>query len=253
MDRYKLTITNLIMLAFTLFFNFLSATGILNNISTGEVSGLYPTKITPAGFAFSIWGLIYTLLIIALAWMFYKREDPKVSQVIDAVGYWFILSSLANIGWIILFSYLQIALSTVLIVILLFSLTKIVMNLKKLAIKLNPLYSISFGLYTGWVLIATVVNIAAALVKAEWSGFGIDELVWATIIIVVALGIVFLVSYRTTNMIIPLPVAWAYYAIFKGEDLTVALLGMVILVGIAIYQFYRNDFSIQGVERNQVR
>lgn len=250
MNRYKLTITNLVMLAFTLFFNFLSATGILNNISTAEVSALYPTKITPAGFAFSIWGLIYTLLIITLAWMFYKREDPKVAQVIDAVGYWFILSSLANIGWIILFSYLQIALSTIMIFILLFSLTKIVMNLNKLPIKLNPLYSISFGLYTGWVLIATVVNIAAALVKAEWGGFGVDELVWATLIIVVAVGIVFFVSYRTTNVIIPLPVAWAYYAIFKAEDLTVALLGMVILLGIAIYQFYRNDYSVQGIERN---
>lgn len=245
MDRYRLMITNLVLLAVTLFFNFLAATGILNNISTGEVSALYPTKITPAGFAFSIWGLIYTLLIITFAWLFYKRQEVKNAQIIDAIGYWFIIASIANIGWVILFSYLQIALSTVLIFILLFALTRIVMNFKKLPFKLNPLYSISFGVYSGWVLIASVVNIAAALVKMEWDAFGIDELIWATIIIVAAVLIVFYVTYRTTNVIIPLPVAWAYYAIFVGEELTVALLGMAVLLGIAIYQFYRNHYHLQ--------
>lgn len=245
MNRYQLMLTNLVMLAITLFFNFLSGTGILNNISTAEVSALYPTRITPAGFAFSIWGLIYTLLLLTFTWLFYKREDSKVAQVIDAIGYWFILSSIANIGWIILFAYLQIELSTVLIAVLLFSLTRIVMNLKKLKFKLTPLYPLTFGLYTGWVLVATVVNIAAALVKREWQGFGMNELVWATIVIVVAVLITFYVTNQTTNAIIPLPVAWAYYAIFVGEELTVALLGMVVLVGVAIYQFYRNRYSIQ--------
>lgn len=168
MKRYKLMISNLVMLAVTLLFNFLSATGILNNISTSEVSAMYPTKITPAGFAFSIWGLIYTLLIITMGWLFYRRENRRVSQVIDAIGYWFIIASIANISWIILFAYLQISLSTLAIIILLLSLTRILMNFKKLEIKINPLYSVTFGVYSGWVLIATVVNIAAALVKLEW-------------------------------------------------------------------------------------
>lgn len=206
---------------------------------------MYQTKITPAGFAFSIWGLIYTLLILTLGWLFYKREEVKAAQVIDAIGYRFILSSLANIAWVILFSYLQIAFSTIMIAILLLSLTSILMSFKKADSKLNPFYTITFGLYAGWVLIATVVNIAAALVQIEWGGFGIDELVWATIIIVIAVAIVYYVAYRTTNVMIPLPVAWAYYAIFVGEELTVALLGMVVLVGIAIYQLYRNHYSIQ--------
>ena len=245
MNRYRLMITNLAMLAITLFFNYLSTAGFFNDMTNAEVSGMYQTKITPAGFAFSIWGLIYTLLIITLAWMFYKRDDPKVAQIIDAIGYRFIISSVANIGWLILFSYLQIGLSTILIAVLLLSLTSILMNFKKLQMNLSPLYTITFGLYAGWVLIATVVNIAAALVKIEWGGFGIGELVWATIIIVVAVGIVYYVTYRTTNVIIPLPVAWAYYAIFVGEELTVALLGLVVLIGIAIYQFYRNHYSIQ--------
>ena len=250
MDRFKLMTTNLVMLAITLFFNFLSATGILNNISTAEVSAMYPTKITPAGFAFSIWGLIYTLLIITMAWLFYKRENVKAAQVIDAIGVWFIFASIANISWIILFAYLQISLSTLMIAFLLFSLTMILMNFKKLNQHLNPLYSITFGLYTGWVLIATVVNVAAALVKVEWGGFGLSDLVWATIVMVLSVGIVFWVSYRTKNAILPLPVAWASFAIFKGEDLTVALLAMVVLLGMAIYQFYKNHYTFQLTKEN---
>lgn len=249
MNKYQLAVTNIIMLVVTLFFNFLTGTGLINNLSQAEISAMYQTRITPAGFAFSIWGVIYTLVAISLGWMLYKHKERKTAEVIDGIGYWFIISSVANILWTITFAYLQLPLSTVIIFILLFSLTRILMSLSKLRINLNPLYTLTFGLYTGWVMIASVVNVAASLVQAEWGGLGISELVWATIIIVVAVGIVFLVTYRTTNAIIPLPVAWAYYAIFVGEELTVALLGVVVLLGIAFYQFYQNRFSFQKTFR----
>lgn len=249
MNRYKLMITNIVLLLVTLLFNGLSQLGIFNDLTNAEVSGMYQTKITPAGFAFSIWGLIYTLLIITMAWLFYKRENEKVGEVIDAMGYYFIIASVANIVWTVLFAYLQIGLSTIAIFILLLSLMQILMRFKKLDQKINPLYSVTFGMYAGWVLVATVVNIAAALVKVEWGGFGIDELVWATIIVVAAVVIAFYVTTRTTNTILPLPIAWAYFAIFKGEDLTVALVGMVLLIGMAIYQFYKNHYSFQETER----
>lgn len=245
MSKYQLAVTNVIMLVVTLFFNFLTGTGLINDLSQAEISAMYQTRITPAGFAFSIWGVIYTLVGISLGWMLYKHKERKTKQIIDGIGYWFIISSLANILWTVTFAYLQLPLSTVIIFILLFSLTRIVMNLSKLRINLSPLYPVTFGLYTGWVMIASVVNIAASLVQAEWGAFGISELVWATLIIVVAVAIVFFVTYRTTNAIIPLPVAWAYYAIFVGEELTVALLGVVVLLGIAFYQFYKNRFSLQ--------
>lgn len=249
MSKYQLAVINLIMLGVTLVFNFLTGTGLINNLSQAEISAMYQTKITPAGFAFSIWGIIYTLVGISLGWMLYKHKERKTKQVIDGIGYWFIISSLANVLWTVSFAYLKLPLSTVLIFILLFSLTKIVMNLSKLRVNLNPLYPLTFGLYTGWVMIASVVNIAASLVQAEWQGFGVSELVWATIIIVIAVAIVFYVTYRTTNAIIPLPVAWAYYAIFVGEELTIALFGVAVLIGIAFYQFYKNHFIFQKTFR----
>lgn len=95
-------------------------------------------------------------------------------------------------------------------------------------------------------MIATVVNIAASLVQINWNGFGLSELMWANIILLIALVIVFLVTHRTRNSITPIPVAWAYFAIFKAEDSKIALVGIFILIGMFIYQLYRNKFYLQN-------
>lgn len=245
MNSFKLAFSNLIMLILVFVFNFLTGTGKINGLSQADISAMFPTKITPAGFAFSIWGLIYTLVLITVLWMLYKHKDEEMSQVIQGVGWWFNISALANILWTITFSYLKLPLSTLLIALLLVSLILILLNLSKLNLKLKSIFPLAFGLYAGWVMIATVVNIAASLVQVGWGGFGLSETMWANIILIVALAIVFFVTYRTTNVIIPLPVVWAYFAIFKAEDSIVALVGMILLLGISIYQLYMNKYSIQ--------
>lgn len=249
MNSFRLALSNLIMLIVVFVFNFLTGTGRINDLSQADISAMFPTKITPAGFAFSIWGLIYTLVFIAIVLMMYKHKDKKVSETIQAVGWWFNLSALANILWTITFSYLKLPLSTLLIGLLLVSLTMILVNLSRLDFKTRVIFPLAFGLYSGWVLIATVVNIAASLVQINWNGFGLSDVIWANIILVVALVIVFFVSHRTGNMVLPLPVAWAYFAIFKAEDSTVALVGIFILLAISIYQLYKNKYSIQQSHR----
>jgi hypothetical protein len=68
---------------------------------------------------------------------------------------------------------------------------------------------LSFGLYTGWLFIATVVNIAAALVKLGWNRFGIDDEAWAMITLAMAVLLIVFVQMRNRNVVFPLPVAWA--------------------------------------------
>lgn len=245
MNSFKLALSNLIVLILVFIFNFLTGTGLINDLSQADISAMYPTKITPAGFAFSIWALIYTLVFISVVWMLYKYKDKEMDKIIQAISGWFILSSLANILWTVTFSYLKLPLSTLLIAVLLISLVMILMNLSKLNFKLKAIFPLSFGLYAGWVMIATVVNIAASLVQVGWNGFGISEVMWANIILIVGLVIVFFVTFKTTNVIIPLPLAWAYFAIFKAEDSKVAYAGIFILMGISIYQLYLNKFSLQ--------
>lgn len=245
MNSFKLALSNLIMLLLVFLFNFLTGTGRINDLSQAEISEMFPTKITPAGFAFSIWGLIYALVFIAIVYMLYKHKEEKMGKIIHAVGWWFNISSLANILWTISFSYLQLPLSTLLIAILLVSLVMLLINLSKLGRKTNFIFPLAFGIYSGWVMIATVVNIAASLVQAGWNGFGLSETMWANIILIVALFIVFFVTYRTSNVILPLPIAWAYFAIFKEQGSNIALIGVFVLLAMSVYQLYNNKYILQ--------
>ncbi|MPM26779.1 hypothetical protein SDC9_73284 [bioreactor metagenome] len=114
----------------------------------------------------------------------------------------------------------------------------------------------TFGLYTGWVFIATIVNIAALLVKLEWSGFGIADETWAVIVLAVAVILVFIILLNNHNAVFPLPVAWACLGIYislkspqgyNGEYVLLqitALAGMVVLIVMALIQFYKNHYAV---------
>lgn len=245
MKDKKLAIVNLISLLFVFLFNFLTGSGYINGLSQQAISDKYTTLITPSGYAFSIWGVIYTLVAIAIILMLMRYREQEYSDTIHAISYWFLLSSIANVLWTISFSYLQIALSTVLIFILLISLVMILKNISKLDSSTKAIFPLAFGLYAGWVLIASVLNVAVTLVKVEWSAFGLSPSLWANIILIVAIFIVFIVTYYTKNIIIPLPVAWAYFAIYTKEGLVVALIGIVFLLGTSLYQFIKNGYKIQ--------
>ncbi|NLB22004.1 MAG: hypothetical protein GX833_01910 [Clostridium sp.] len=172
----------------------------------------------------------------------------------------FRVSSLLNIAWIVLFSFLFIELSVIFILGFVMTLALISLKLLKMQTSRRWLLPLTFGLYTGWLMIATVVNIASALVKLEWGRFGVPEDIWAMIVLAVSVGLVILVLLRIKNAAFPLPVAWAYFGIyqflnapdgFKGEyELLqiVTLVGCVVLIGAAAIQLYRNRFQIIPVQ-----
>jgi hypothetical protein len=95
------------------------------------------------------------------------------------------------------------------------TLSLICQNLLKINDVKHWLLPLSFGIYAGWLFIATVVNIAAMLVKLKWNGFGIANDVWAIIIIIVAIVLVAAVLWKIRNAVFPLPIMWAYYGIYQ--------------------------------------
>ena len=66
-----------------------SSTGMLSPNKIGEISDKYPTKITPAGGAFSIWGVIYTIEALFVLYQFWWPQQDEV-QLLHGVGFWFI-------------------------------------------------------------------------------------------------------------------------------------------------------------------
>lgn len=249
---------NLILLVITLVVNGLGAFGVFNGLSQKAVSDMYLTLITPAPSTFSIWGVIYTLLIISMVVMIIKNKDDYYGSAIDKISFLFWLSCGLNIIWIICFSYTQIGLSTLFIFAFVITLTFIVKQIGKIQTKQHWLLPAAFGMYTGWLFIATVINTAAWFVKLQLDVFSKSPEIWSVIILVVAVGLTVMVVFNTKNAMFPMPIAWGYFGIyqflmaptgFKGEYYflpIIALLGIVFLITLAGIQFYRNQYRLMS-------
>ena len=247
---------NALFLAVTLAINTLGALGYINGLTQKEISDRYLTLITPSSATFSIWSVIYSLLIIAVIMMIVKKDDRYYRRAVETVTPLFITSCLINMAWIIAFSYVQIELSVLFIFGFVITLALICQQLLKVNDGNHWLLPFTFGLYTGWLFIAAVVNTAAMLVKWQWNGFGIAADIWAIMTLIVAILLVYMVNSRIRNAVFPLPVAWAYYGIyqflkapegFQGDFAVLqntALVGAVVLVALALLQFYRNRMAL---------
>ena len=256
MDRTKKAWINGIFLIITLAINTLGAVGLINGLTQKQISDRYVTLITPGPSTFSIWGVIYTLLLISMILMIVKKNDPYFQKAIDTISTLFRISCVLNIVWIVLFSFVLVEISALFILGFAVVLTLIGIKLLEIREGKRWLLPLSFGLYSGWLFIATVVNISAALVKLEWNGFGLSQETWGSIMLIISIILLVGVLLKIRNAVFPLPVAWAYFGIyqflqspagFKGEFTTlqiVSLIGMAVLVLVSVIQFYRNHFSV---------
>lgn len=256
MDRTKVAVINGAFLVGTLVINTLGALGLINGLSQKEISDRYITLITPSPSTFSIWSVIYTLLIISIVVMLIKKKDTYYQKAIDEISSLFRISCILNAFWIVAFSFVQIELSVLFIFGFVLVLAMICKKLAGIQTGKRFLLPLTFGLYTGWLFIATVVNIAAALVKQNWDGFGLSPEIWAIATLSVSVVLVFFVLQSIKNVVFPLPVAWAYLGIYQfllspsgfnglyGLLQITALGGMAVLIGMAAIRLYQNKYTV---------
>jgi hypothetical protein len=265
MDRTKKAWINGMFLVVTLIINTLGAIGLINGLSQKQISDMYLTLITPSPATFSIWSVIYSLLIISIIVMIFRKNDPYYQSAVDQISTLFWISCAFNIAWIISFSFVLVELSTLFIIGFVITLSLLCQRLIKIQEKKRWLLPLSFGLYTGWLFIATVVNIAAALIKLQWNGFGIADHVWAIIILIIAVLLVIAVQLKNRSATFPLPIAWAYFGIYQflkapegfngqfGLLQVTSLIGMAVLIGAAAIQLYRNKFSLLPISNDNIK
>jgi len=259
MNRLTKSWIGMILLIGTLVVNSFGAFGVFNGMSQKAISDMNRTLITPAASTFSIWSVIYTLLIAAAVVMIVKNKDTYYGQAIDGISMLFWLSSGLNMLWIVIFSFNLIGVSALVILAFAITLTLLILQLKKIQTGNQWLLPAAFGMYTGWLLIATVVNISSWLVSIDWQGFGIAPDVWGIIILIVAVVVTVVVTLITKNAILPVPVAWGYFGIYQslnaadGIDGAYPALAMTALVGIGLLlvmtgiQFYLNHWRLMPV------
>ncbi len=245
----KIILIDVVVYALTIGVNYASAMGLINGSSQSEVSKAFPTMITPAGFAFSIWGVIYLLTFLSILLPLFKRTEINIDSLIY-ISPIFWISCLINIGWTFAFSYKMIWLSAILIIFLWVNILDILLKLNKIKEE-KGLIDIAFGFYAGWLGIASLVNFVAFLVSVDFAFFG-DEKIFCTVCL--ALFIVFstLLQKSHKNPVYNLSIVWAFYAILEKshfdsnfDPMSLMLIaGMIMLVIATILSNKKMKFKI---------
>ena len=240
---------NVAALLLTLVMNALASLLPLAGRTTGEVSDRFPVLFVPAGYVFSIWGLIYLGLI---AFAIYQalpaqRDNPRLRRI----GYLFVASCLFNSLWLVAWHNLQITLSLLLMVGLLLSLIALYLRLQPSdSAPVIERWTIDgpFSLYLGWLTVATVANTTAALYNAGWGGWGLPDALWGVITVIAALIIALLMLKRERNVVFVLVVVWALIGIFvRQQDTAVmaysSLLAAALLLGALVLPRFKAGYA----------
>jgi len=199
--------------------NTLSEAVPINAQTTGAISNRYPVLITPANYAFAIWGVIW--LGLAAYAVFQALPAQRTNPTLRRIAPWFLLSCAANVIWLVLFHYNQFWLSCVAIGLLTLSLAVIYVQLgvgRRVVSTAERLCThLPFSLYLGWLCVATIVNIAYSLYD---SGLrperGTQEIITVVMIVVVTgLGTIFAVRHKEIALIAVF--IWAFTAIANSK------------------------------------
>ena len=201
----------------TLIVNGLSNALPINNQTAATIANQYKGQNLwlPAGYVFSIWGLIYAGLI---AYAIYQTlpsqgENPRLRRI----GWPFVVSCAANIVWLLLFHYNQFPLSMVAMLALLAALIAIYVMLgrNKTDIPASERWAVHvpFSIYLGWISVATIANASHVFVDGGWTGQPFGALAWLIIMFLVALALAALMALTRRDVAYLLVLVWAFIGI----------------------------------------
>lgn len=215
--------------------NYLSNTGVFGGQTNADISAKYQTLITPAGWAFSIWGLIFLGLLAFAVYqaMPSQRENPRFR----AIGGWVILNAFCNAIWSPLFNNERIGIALLVILVMLFTLVIIEQRLLErgrvpvvapdldATLPESPagraetwLARVPFSIYFGWLTVATILNVAVYLRATQFDLLSLSEPTWATAVLIVGLVVGALVFNRYRSVAYVLVFTWAYIAIAARQE-----------------------------------
>ncbi len=236
-----LKIFNVVMFALMVVMNYLANALPINERTTGQLSDLYPNLFVPAGITFSIWGVIYLLLLIFVILQFRETDNELVKKV----GWAFGISCALNALWIVAWHFEYVAISLLIMIALLLVLIIISLKIRSNAMSFGKA---AFGIYLGWISIATIANVVALLVSVKWSGWGFSEQTWTVVMIAIGTLIALLSIFRYNNAFVGVAILWAFLGIITRQKalnpsiVVTAIIGMGLVGVITLFMFLRDSF-----------
>jgi tryptophan-rich sensory protein len=230
----------------TLVVNYLANALPLNGQTSAEVANRMPIYFVPANYVFSIWGVIYALLI---GYAIYQAlPSQRENEWLRRTGYLFVLSCIANSTWLFLFHYEYFPLTMVAMVLLLLLLIAIYLRLdigkRKVSGGETWLTHVPFSVYLGWITVATISNASYVLYDANWGGFGLGGATWAAIMLVVATVVTLAVIITRRDVAFAAVIIWALIGIVVKQNdtllvaLTAALMTVIVIGAVLSTRFW---------------
>ncbi|NVO86453.1 hypothetical protein [Hymenobacter terrestris] len=199
--------------------NYVSQAYPFNGQTNAVVSGKYPTPVTPAGYAFSIWGLIFLSLLAYAVWQLLPGQRRNLLP--DLLARPLVLVNVLTGGWLVVFAYEQLVLSALVMVGILGGLALIYGRLRRQARRepdTVPLWvNLPFGLYLGWISVALVVNTTVALGQ-YWQPAAAWDLNLAVILMGVVAALALNITGRFRELAYPAAVAWGLAGIWVARN-----------------------------------
>jgi hypothetical protein len=238
-NRLYLKYLNIGSFIVALYVNYLSVVTKLGGRSIRELSDKYDNLFTPSGQTFSIWGLIYTLIMIFLVVQFFKKYSPyAVTQ-----NFLFSISCLLNAAWIIFWQFEFIGISVLVMLGLLTTLTLINKQISKEG---TTLLKLIFGVYLGWICIATVANITTLFVAKELVPNTDLQQAITIGMLVIATALTGWLIHKLKNPYLFIPVSWAFYGIYtkRIDDYSlIAYTALTALAAIVVFALLKMNFG----------
>ena len=248
-------IGNILALIFALVANFLTGAQILDLPAIGEISDKYATYLTPAGYAFSIWSLIYLLLIVFAVYQARDLRDPRDdNDVPQLLGPLFVIASICNGLWTFVFVNEWIGLSVVILLVLTASLYaglwRLGVGTTRPSTRDFLMVWLPLMLYTGWVTAASIVNIATYLDSQDVT---VSPLASIVVIAVLTVALLTLLFKRNLRELL-ISCAWALVAvglrqIQLSQSASVAIVALVcagILILAMLFHTITRGLSYDG-------
>ncbi len=214
LTREQFKIVNIVAVVVTIAINLLANALPLNNQTTGQIAERFSTYFLPAGYVFSIWGLIYIGLILFA--VFQARQAEQDNPRLRKADLPFLLSCVGNVSWLFLWHYNLYVLSVVPILLLLGSLIAVYLafeiGLHSVPLAEQWMAHAPFSLYLGWASVAVISNISAVLDYLGWNG-GLPEATWAIIMLAVGVLLGLAMAVFRRDAIFNLVLMWAYIGI----------------------------------------
>jgi TspO/MBR family len=208
----------------------------LNGVNIGDLSNtlFFAVQVTPANYAFAIWGLIY-LGLIAFA-VYQLQPTQRYNPSLQRSGYWLAFACVSQCVWIYLFLDRLFVASIIAMFGILLSL---IVTYQRLGIGQQNVprrerwfIHIPISIYLGWITVASVVNVAIALYSVNWNGWGISSAAWTLIMMIVSTAIAALVNIQRHDTAYRLVIVWALVAIVVRQIDTplIAMTGAVLAI-----------------------